>query len=79
MARFRRGRAGRAPRNTAPLWKKLTVVLSAPIAAALLVSALHATKWNFFVLLALIVVVVAAVVWGMAKLLGVHLSLGSWD
>jgi len=66
-------------RNTAPLWKKLAVVLSAPIAVAIVITLLDANAWNVFAFLALIVVVAAAVVWGVARLLGVRLSLGSWD
>ncbi len=69
----------RSPRNTAPMWKKAAIVLSAPIAVAVMISVLHATTWGFFAFLALLVVVAVAAVWGTAKLLGVHLSLGSWD
>jgi hypothetical protein len=69
----------RPPRNTAPMWKKLLVVLSAPVAVIAVVSVLHADTWNFFLFAATVIVVAAAAVWGMAKLLGVHLSLGSWD
>lgn len=72
---FKRDKA----RNTAPLWKKVAVVLSAPIAVAIVITLLDANAWNVFAFLALIVVVAAAVVWGVAKLLGVRLSLGSWD
>jgi len=72
-------RAGRAPRNTAPLWKKLAVVLVTVGVVVLVVTQLKATEWNFFAFLGLVIVVAAAVVWGMAKLLGVHLSLRSWD
>jgi len=66
-------------RNTAPMWKKLTVVLSAPVAVVLVVSLLDADTWNFFLFLAVVIAVAAAAVWGTARLLGVHLSLGSWD
>jgi len=69
----------RRQRNTAPMWKKLAVVLSAPVAAIFVVRVLHATTWNFLLFLALVVMVVVAAVWLTAKLLGVHLSLGSWD
>jgi hypothetical protein len=69
----------RPPRNTAPMWKKLMVVLSAPIAVLVVVSLLDANSWNFFLFAAVVVAVAAVAVWGMAKLLGVHLSLGSWD
>ena len=66
-------------RNTAPMWKKLTIVLSGPIAVVIVVSLLNATRWNFLPFLALVVGVVVVVVWAVAKLLGVHLSLHSWD
>ncbi len=42
-----RSRQNRAPRNTAPMWKKLSVVLSAPVAVVIVVRLLHATTWNF--------------------------------
>ncbi len=74
-----RTRTNRPPRNTAPMWKKLAVVLSAPLAVIFVVRVLHATTWNFLFFLGLVIVVAAAAVWLMAKLLGVHLSLGSWD
>jgi lipopolysaccharide export LptBFGC system permease protein LptF len=66
-------------RNTAPAWKKFAVVLSAPAAALAAVSLLDASHWSFLPFVALIVAVAAAAVWLMSKLLGVHLSLGSWD
>ena len=67
------------PRNTAPLWKKLTVVLVAIATPVVLVTLLNATKWNFF-LFALLVVGSAAVgLWVAAKLVGVRLSLANWD
>ncbi|HEY5388746.1 MAG TPA: hypothetical protein VIL79_12690 [Thermoleophilia bacterium] len=74
-----RTRQNRPPRNTAPMWKKLAVVLSAPVAVIVVVRLLNATTWSFLFFLALVIVVAAAVVWLMAKLLGVHLSLSSWD
>jgi hypothetical protein len=77
MARYRNPM--RPPRNTAPMWKKLLVVLSAPVAVIAVVSLLQADTWNFFLFAGTVIVVAAAAVWGMAKLLGVHLSLGSWD
>ena len=73
------GRAGRPPRNTAPMWKKLAVVLVTVAIVVLAVHELKATEWNFFAFLGLVIVVAAVVVWLMAKLLGVHLSLRSWD
>jgi hypothetical protein len=69
----------RPSRNTAPFWKKIAVVLSAPISAFLVVRLLNATTWNFFLFLAVVVACAAVAVWGTAKLLGVHLSLSSWD
>jgi hypothetical protein len=74
-----RTRQYRPPRNTAPMWKKLAVVLSAPVAVIVVVRLLNATTWSFLFFLALVIVVAAAAVWLMAKLLGVHLSLSSWD
>jgi hypothetical protein len=78
MAR-RTPRAMRRPRNTAPGWKKAAVVLSAPVAVIVSISYLDASSWNFFLFAAFVVAVAAAAVWLTAKLLGVHLSLGSWD
>jgi hypothetical protein len=66
-------------RNTAPAWKKLAVVLSAPAAVLAAVSLLDASHWSFLPFVVLIVAVAAGAVWLMSKLLGVHLSLGSWD
>lgn len=75
----RRRTIARPRRNTAPLWKKLTIVLSAAIAAALLMSVLDTAHMGFLSFLVIVLAVVASVVWLMAKLLGVHLSLRSWD
>jgi len=69
----------RPPRNTAPLWKKLTVVLSAPVAVVIIVRLFQVDTWGFFLFLVTVIAVAALAVWGTAKLLGVHLSLGSWD
>jgi hypothetical protein len=69
----------RPPRNTAPLWKKLTVVLAAPIAVVIIVRLFQVNTWGFFLFLVTVIAVAALAVWGTAKLLGVHLSLGSWD
>ena len=66
-------------RNTAPTWKKVAIVLSAPVAVVAAISLLDASGWSLFPFAALIVGVAASVVWLMSKLLGVHLSLGSWD
>jgi uncharacterized membrane protein len=74
-----RTRQNRAPRNTAPMWKKLSVVLSGPVAVFVVVRLLHANTWNFFLFFGLVIVVVVAAVWLTATFLGVHLSLGSWD
>ena len=72
-------RAARRPRNTAPGWKKAAVVLSAPVGVLIVVSLLGASKWTFFPFLVLVVAVAAAAVWLVARMLGVHLSLRSWD
>ena len=69
----------RAPRNTAPMWKKLTIVLSTVVVLALVLATLDASRLGFFALLGVVIVVVAGMVWLMSKLLGVHLSLRSWD
>jgi hypothetical protein len=66
-------------RNTAPAWKKFAVVLSAPLAVFAVISLLGATTWSFLPFAVLIVAVAAATVWLVSKLLGVHLSLRSWD
>jgi hypothetical protein len=75
----RRNAAPRGRRNTAPAWKKVAIVLSAPVAVVVAISLLDARGWNFLLFAALIVAVAAAAVWLTAKLLGVRLSLGSWD
>ena len=69
----------RPPRNTAPMWKKASVVLSAPIAVILSTTLLHADDWGFVPYFLLVIGVAVAAVWGTAKLLGVRLSLRSWD
>jgi len=75
----RRTTAPRRRRNTAPGWKKFAVVLSAPVAVVVAISLLDASRWSFLPFVALIAAVAAAAVWLTARLLGVHLSLGSWD
>jgi hypothetical protein len=75
----KRMRAARPRKNTAPLWKKLTIVLATVVVVGVVVGGLHASNWNFFAFFALVIVVAAATLWGTAKLLGVHLSLRSWD
>jgi presenilin-like A22 family membrane protease len=77
MARYRD--PSRPRRNTAPLWKKTAVVLSAPLAVIVVIRLLHANEWNFALFFAVVIVVGAVAVWGTARLLGVRLSLGSWD
>jgi hypothetical protein len=69
----------RPRRNTAPLWKKVIVVLSAPVAMLIVIRLLHANTWNFFLFVVVLVAAAVLAVWGTAKVLGVHLSLGSWD
>ncbi|MFA4964561.1 MAG: hypothetical protein WC709_02855 [Thermoleophilia bacterium] len=66
-------------RNTAPMWKKAAVVLSAPLAVGLIASYFHASTWSLVPFAAMVVGVAAAAVWLVARLLGVHLSLRSWD
>jgi hypothetical protein len=75
----RRNTAPVRPRNTAPGWKKFAIVLSAPVAVVVAMSLLHASTWSFLPFVVLVVAVAAAAVWLMSKLLGVHLSLRSWD
>ena len=75
----RRRSTAHKPRNTAPLWKKMTIVLSATFAAAGLMSVLDSAHMNILVMGVAALVVVAGVVWLMARLLGVHISLHSWD
>jgi hypothetical protein len=53
--------------------------LSAPAAVLGTISLLGASSWSFLPFVAVIVAVAAGAVWLTAKLLGVHLSLGSWD
>jgi len=69
----------RRQRNTAPMWKKVAVVLSGPVAIVVIASPLHASTWGFLPFLGFVIVVVVAAVWLTAKLLGVRLSLHSWD
>jgi hypothetical protein len=66
-------------RNTAPAWKKFAVVLSAPVAVVVVIQLLDASAWSFLPFATLVIAVAAAAVWLTAKLLGVRLSLGSWD
>ena len=69
----------RRGRNTAPMWKKVTVVLSAPVAIGVVTRLLDTNHWNFFLFVGVAIAVAVVAVWGTAKLLGVRLSLGSWD
>jgi antibiotic biosynthesis monooxygenase (ABM) superfamily enzyme len=69
----------RPRRNTAPLWKKAAIVLTAVAAMVLVLSVLNPDNMGFFATVVVVLVVVAGAVWGMARLLGVHLSLSSWD
>jgi len=72
-------RLPRGARNTAPMWKKLSIVVSAAVVAWVVGSVLGGSHANFLLLLVAVVVAVAADVWFVARLLGVHLSLRSWD
>jgi len=67
------------PRNTAPAWKKLTLIVAAIATPVVLVTLLHATKWNFFLFALLVVGSAAAALWVAAKVVGVRLSLANWD
>ena len=66
-------------RNSAPAWKKLLVILSAPVAMVLAIGVLHVDTWSSILYVIVLIAVAVAAVWGTAKALGVHLSLGSWD
>jgi hypothetical protein len=77
--RRRRTAPLRPRRNSAPMWKKLTILVSAAIVAAVVMSALKGANVNFLVILVGVLAAVAADVWLVAKLIGVHLSLSSWD
>ncbi len=61
------------------MWKKLPCCLSAPLAVFIVVTLLNAMQWSFLPLAVLVVAVALAALWGTSRLLGVHLSLGSWD
>jgi len=69
----------RPRRNSAPAWKKVTVVLSAPVAMILAIELLHVDTWNVYLFIVVLVVIAVVVVWGMSRLLGVRLSVRSWD
>ena len=69
----------RTARNTAPMWKKVTVVLSAPVTMLIVIKLFHANTWNIYIFWLVLIAVAVAAVWATAKVLGVHLSLGSWD
>jgi hypothetical protein len=75
----RRSMRPRELRNTAPGWKKAIIVISAPITVAVISKVIDPNHINLFVLIALVVVAVGVVMWGVARLLGVHLSFHSWD
>ena len=66
-------------RNTAPMWKKVTLIVAAVLTPVVVVRLTGATSWNFFAFAALVVVSAAAGLWVAAKLVGVRLSLSSWD
>jgi hypothetical protein len=53
--------------------------LSAPVAVLVAISLLDASSWSFLPFAMLTVAVAAAAVWLVSRLLGVHLSLRSWD
>ena len=66
-------------RNSAPFWKKLAVVLSAVVALGIVGPPLRNSHLNSLVVLVVVIAVVAGAVWLAARLLGVRLSLRSWD
>jgi hypothetical protein len=72
-------RPNRPPRNTAPAWKKVAIAVSAPVAAVGVPSLLGASEWGLLPFTVLTVAVGAVTVWVVAKVLGVRLSLSSWD
>ncbi len=67
------------PRNTAPMWKKLSVIVAAIAAPVILVTVLNATKWNFALFALLVVGSAAAALWATSRLVGVRLTLANWD
>jgi hypothetical protein len=66
-------------RNTAPMWKKVTLIAAAIATPVILVTLLHANTWNFFLFAVLVVASAAAGLWVTAKVVGVRLSLANWD
>jgi antibiotic biosynthesis monooxygenase (ABM) superfamily enzyme len=69
----------RPPRNTAPLWKKLAIVLSTVVVLVVVLNVSNAPKMGFLPLLGIVLVVVVGMVWLMSRLLGVRIGLRSWD
>jgi hypothetical protein len=69
----------RRARNTAPLWKKITLIVAAVAAPAVVVRFTSANTWNLFLFAAVVIGCAALAVWLAAKIVGVRLSLGSWD
>ena len=49
----------RPRRNTAPMWKKVAVVLSAPVAVLVVMRLFHINEWNFFLFLVTVIAVAA--------------------
>ena len=47
----------RPRRNTAPMWKKVAVVLSAPVAVLVVMRLFHINEWNFFLFLVVVIAV----------------------
>jgi len=66
-------------RNSAPAWKKIAIVLAAPVAMILIIQVFNADEWPQIVFFPVLIAVAVVAVWLMAKALGVRLSLGSWD
>jgi hypothetical protein len=67
------------PRNTAPMWKKLTLIAAAVAAPVVVVWLTHAREWNGLLFVVVVVGSAALALWLVAKLIGVRLSLGNWD
>jgi len=75
-------RSSRSPgyrRNSAPAWKKIAIVLAAPVAMVLIIRVFNADEWPQIVFFPVLIAVAVAAVWLVARALGVRLSLGSWD
>ncbi len=61
------------------MWKKLTLIVGSVVIVVVVIGVLHASTWSFVPFVGLVIVVLAGSIWGLSKLLGMHLSLRSWD